>query len=100
LTDTAEAAVEAEVPEVEAEAPVVEAEAPVVEAEAPAEVAAEAPAEVAAEAPAEVAEVEAAAPAAEPAEVHFTKVIKRDEDVDIKHYSPKPHTELDPSTRF
>jgi hypothetical protein len=74
LTDPAEAAVEAEAPAVEAEAP-----------------------EEAAIEEAEVAEVEAAAPADE---IHYPKVTKRDEDVDIKHYSPKPHTELDPSTRF
>jgi hypothetical protein len=81
LTDPADAAVEAE-------APAVEAEAPAVEAEAPAEAATE---------EGEVAEVEASVPADE---VYYPKVTKRDEDADIKHYSPKPHTELDPSTRF
>lgn len=63
--------------------------------------------EVAAEevAPEEVA-VEDLAPeaptaeAAEAAEKRFPKVIKRDEEASITHYSPKPHTELDPSTRF
>ena len=74
MTDTAEAAVEAETPAVEAEAPV----EPAIEE-------------------AEVAEVEAAAP---PAEINFTKVIKRHEDADITHYTPIPHTELDPSTRY
>lgn len=48
-----------------------------------------APEEVAVEAPAEPA-----------AEKRFPKVIKRDEEASITHYSPKPHTELDPSTRF
>lgn len=81
MTDTAEAAVDAEAPEAEAEAPAVEAEAP----------------EEAAIEEAEAAPVAAAAP---PAEIHFPKVTKRDEDADIKHYSPKPHTELDPSTRY
>lgn len=45
-------------------------------------------------------EAAAAAPAAAPKENNFPKVVKRDEDADITHYSPKAHEELDPSTRF
>jgi hypothetical protein len=50
----------------------------------------------------EVAVEEAApeAPAAPAAEKRFPKVIKRDEEASIIHYSPKAHEELDPSTRF
>jgi hypothetical protein len=40
------------------------------------------------------------APAAPAAEKRFPKVIKRDEEPSITHYSPKPHTELDPASRF
>ena len=53
-------------------------------------------AEVAVEAPAE--EVEAAAPAPKKEKV-FPKVVARDEAAGITHYSPKPHQEVDPSTR-
>lgn len=30
---------------------------------------------------------------------NFPKVAKRDEESGITHYSPKPHVEVDPSTR-
>lgn len=53
-------------------------------------------AEVSVEAPAE--EVEAAAPAPKKEKV-FPKVVARDEAAGITHYSPKPHQEVDPSTR-
>ncbi len=42
--------------------------------------------------------VDTEAPAAA-AEANFPKVIKRDEESGITHYSPKPHVEVDPSTR-
>jgi hypothetical protein len=45
-------------------------------------------------------EVAPEAPAAEAAEKRFPKVVKRDEEASITHYSPKPHTELDPASRF
>lgn len=45
-------------------------------------------------------DVAAEAPAAPASEKEFPKVIKRHEEASITHYSPKPHTELDPSTRF
>lgn len=47
-----------------------------------------------------VEEVAVEAPAAPASEKEFPKVIKRHEEASITHYSPKPHTELDPSTRF
>lgn len=47
-----------------------------------------------------VEEVSAEAPAAPAAEKRFPKVVKRDEEASITHYSPKPHTELDPASRF
>ncbi len=47
-----------------------------------------------------VEEVAVEAPAAPAAEQRFPKVIKRDEEASITHYSPKPHTELDPASRF
>lgn len=47
-----------------------------------------------------VEEVAVEAPAGPASEKEFPKVIKRHEDASITHYSPKPHTELDPSTRF
>ncbi|CAN5800393.1 hypothetical protein BH23ACT12_BH23ACT12_22980 [soil metagenome] len=45
--------------------------------------------------------VDAQAPADAPAgaESKFTKVVARDEESGITHYSPKPHVEVDPSTR-
>ena len=52
-------------------------------------------AEVAVEAPAE----EAAAPVRAKKEKVFPKVVARDEAAGITHYSPKPHQEVDPSTR-
>lgn len=48
-----------------------------------------------AEAPA----VDAEAPAASASKGNFPKVTKRDEESSIIHYSPKPHVEVDPSTR-
>ena len=50
--------------------------------------------EAAVEAPAE-----AAAPVRAKKEKEFPKVVARDEAAGITHYSPKPHQEVDPSTR-
>lgn len=57
----------------------VDTEAPAVDAEAPAD--------------------DAEAPAAAASKGSFPKVTKRDEESSITHYSPKPHVEVDPSTR-
>lgn len=43
--------------------------------------------------------VDAPAPADAPADFKFPKVIARDEEASITHYSPKPHVEVDPTTR-
>lgn len=47
-----------------------------------------------------VEEVAPEAPAAPAAEKRFPKVVKREEEEGIVHYSPKAHEELDPAGRF
>ncbi len=62
----------------------------------------EAPAGISPDTETEV-EVEAATDVAAPAaaaEINFPKVINRDEESSIIHYSPKAHEALDPSKRF